>query len=289
VKPFEFIKGYHSLFGVRGVCLAIKARLRRSRMEVAVAVPGIKHPVHVRLRSSDLATFRQVLVAAGYDCDVAKPPRTIIDAGANIGLTSVFYANRYPGAKIIAIEPQEANFRMLKKNTEAYPMIVAVQGALWKDNRELNIVDPGMGDWGFRTVSKPASEPASGAGQGAVRGLTVDALMRQYGMDQIDILKIDIEGSEKEVFENADAWIGKVGVIAIELHEEAKPGCTQTFMEAARDFKTAGVKGETLFMGRPGNILDRQTGPGAGKDGERIAEAGPAFKLPCKIVGVFDA
>src|SRR5437016_4311562 len=140
---------YYSLFGGRGVWLAAQARFRRKCMEVAVVVPGVRHPVRVRLRTSDVSTFKQVLVRAGYDCDFGRAPRVVVDAGANIGLTSVFYANKYPQAKILAIEPAKSNFRLLEANTAPYPQIIPVQAALWKEAEQLNIIDAGLGNWGF--------------------------------------------------------------------------------------------------------------------------------------------
>ena len=58
------------------------------------------------------------------------------------------------------------------------------------------------------------------AGEGhAVAAITRDRLMRDQGIDHIDILKVDIEGAEKEVFADTSAWIDRVGSIIVELHE----------------------------------------------------------------------
>jgi FkbM family methyltransferase len=81
----------------------------------------------------------------------------IIDAGANIGLTSVVYANRYPEARVIAIEPEVSNFQLLKENAASYPNIELVHGALWKENTKLRILDPGSGSWAFRTQEAAAA------------------------------------------------------------------------------------------------------------------------------------
>ena len=64
--------------------------------------------------------------------------------------------------------------------------------------------------------------------------------------DHIDILKIDIEGSEKEVFEASKTWIDKVTVVMAEVHDSLKPGCNQAFMEATRGFQVPVIKGETI-------------------------------------------
>jgi FkbM family methyltransferase len=250
----NLFKTYYPLFGGRGVWFAACARLRRTALRVAVEVPGIKHPVQVRLRSSDISTLQQVLVEAGYGCVFAKTPQVIVDAGANIGLTSVFYANRYPNTKIIAIEPVASNYAMLKINTAPYPGIVPVQGALWKEQTELDIVDPGAGEWGFQTVPTHTDQRESPGGTGKVRAFTMDQLIAEHAIDGIDLLKVDIEGSEKEVFEGAKSWIGRVGAIAVELHDQIKPGCKAAFDAAIEGFVPLGTQGETVFVARPGRV-----------------------------------
>ena len=70
-------------------------------------------------------------------------PPVIIDAGANVGLSAVFYANRFPNARIIAIEPEPSNYEMLKRNVVPYSNVTPVQAALWKENGPLRLFDTG--------------------------------------------------------------------------------------------------------------------------------------------------
>src|SRR6266704_6596275 len=187
-------KIYYQLFGLRGFWLAIRTRLARKPTEVAVLPPGVTHPVYLRLKTSDVATYKKIFFDSDYDFALAKTPEVIVDGGANIGLASVFFATKYPDAKVLAIEPELSNFALLSKNITAYPRVVPIRGALWKENTAVQLIDPGIGHWGFR-----ASEGKSGEGGrliDKVEGMTVDRLMRNYDADYIDILKIDIEGSE---------------------------------------------------------------------------------------------
>ncbi|MHB8539105.1 MAG: FkbM family methyltransferase [Candidatus Dormibacteria bacterium] len=238
----EGIRGHFSLFGPYGVFAAAKARLLRRPLEIKVEVAGISHPVHLRLRTSDVSLFDEIIVNAEYAWESFPSPRVIVDAGANAGLTSVFYANRYRGAKIIAVEPEPSNFALLKKNVTPYPNIIAVQAALWKENIMLSIHDPGRGKWGFQTRNERESNNVR------VRGLTLDRLMDEYDCSYIDILKIDIEGSEKELFENPAPWVDKVGMIVIELHDHFKAGCSSSVYSGAKDFQIASCKGETTIL-----------------------------------------
>ena len=97
-------------------------RLARRPREIQVAREGLNHPLWLRLRTTDVSVFEEIIVNSEYHFEYAGEPRTIVDAGANIGLTSVFFANRFPQARIFAIEPEAQNFEMLKKNTGAYPI-----------------------------------------------------------------------------------------------------------------------------------------------------------------------
>jgi FkbM family methyltransferase len=250
----------YSLFGPYGVALVAKARLLRRSIKVSVANPGLKYPVHIRLRATDVSLLSEVLVDAEYDWDFPVPPRVIVDAGANIGLTSVFYANKYPDARILAIEPELSNFELLKENAAPYSNIVCLQAALWKYDTNVTITDPGFGHWGFQTTEE--AMPSKTVRQIETEGIAVTSLMERFGINYIDFLRVDIEGAEKEVFESASSWIHRVGVIAIELHDRLKTGCSRSLYLATKDFQWVYTRGETVFLGRgeqPGTLAASQS------------------------------
>jgi FkbM family methyltransferase len=223
----------------------------RKQIKVRCSVPGFRHPVQLRLRTSDVTLFSEILLDVQYDWELPSRPGVIIDAGANIGLTSVFYANKYPQATIIAIEPERSNFEILRQNTALYPNIIALRAALWNEDRELNIVDPGDGRWDFWSfrTSTPGTS-GTPAERGLVRGLTVDRLMMDNGINYVDLLKLDIEGAEKEIFESPAGWIDRVGALAVELHDRFKDGCSDAVLAATGDFEHRWKRGETTFITR---------------------------------------
>lgn len=242
----EGVQSHYRLFGLHGVLVVAAARLLGRPLEVSVGIDGISHPIYLRLRTTDVSLFEEIIIESEYRFETSKRPRVIVDAGANIGLTSVFFANRFPEAKIVAIEPEQSNYVMLKRNAAHYSNIFPVQGALWREDGTLSLSDPGTGNWGYQTREKREGD----AVEGSVRGMTVDKLMEQYGWDYIDILKIDIEGSEKEVFETSASWIDRVGVIIVELHDRTKRGCSRSVYSATKDFEFEWCKGETTFFVR---------------------------------------
>jgi hypothetical protein len=80
--------------------------------------------------------------------------------------------------------------------------------------------------------------------------ISVADLMRSFDLDHIDVLKLDIEGSEKEVFEDSAEWIDRVSAIAIELHDRFKSGCSRAFYAATTGFAHEVTRDEDTFVRR---------------------------------------
>jgi len=240
------LQSHYRLFGPNGILQVAKARLLRKPLEITVKIDEILHPIHLRLRTTDVSLFEEIIVNSEYFFEPSRHPRVIVDAGANIGLTSVYYSNKFPQARIIAIEPEPSNFEMLKRNAAYYPNIIPFHGALWREEAVLSLSNPGKGNWGYQTHERQDCDRVNEN----IIGMSIDKLMDKYDCDYIDILKIDIEGSEKEVFETSASWINKVGVIVIELHDHYKTGCSRSVYSATRDFEIEWRKGETTFFVR---------------------------------------
>jgi FkbM family methyltransferase len=243
------IKFYWSAAGVLGVLGAITGKVTHRPVLMKETSPDLGFPVYLRLPSSDLSAFKQVVVERLYDFVTATEPRTIVDAGANIGCAAIYFASRYPESRIIAIEPESSNFAMLRKNVAPYPNVMPIQAALWDADEEIDLVDPGFGKWGFMTESNPRQESRNKFHQ-RVRAITVNSIMSEFKLSQIDILKVDIEGAEREVFRSAASWIGKVDAIVIELHEHLKAGCESSFYDATKGFDEPWRQGENIVVTR---------------------------------------
>jgi FkbM family methyltransferase len=245
---------YQRIFGVRGLWLALRTKLTHSQRAERAPITGAQHNVNIRLNSSDLATYTKVFLNREYDLPLAKQPKVIIDAGANVGYASAFFALQYPEAKIIALEPEAANFALLKQNTSSFPNVTPIQAAIWPTSGQVNLLDPGMGSWGFE-----AADPENGRTDikslGKVRAMTVDEIMAEFNLPYVDILKVDIEGGEKALFANSPAWVQRVGVIMIELHDYRLLGCSRNFFIATRDFDKELRQGENVFMLRREYLL----------------------------------
>lgn len=157
--------------------------------------------------------------------------------GANIGISPIYFANRYPSAKIIALEPEPGNYAMLVRNTRPYPSITPLQVALWNHDGEISIspYDPAdelRKNWAFVTTESRNEGPNGGV---KVRAVSMESLLQELGLDTVDILKMDIEGAEIEIFQSAD-WIHRIRSLAIELHDRYRVGCSAAVDAAMEDF-----------------------------------------------------
>ena len=238
---------YVRIFGLTGLYYACYVVLSRRKKLVRVARRWSRFPLYVRLNSSDVVLFRHIFIESEYEIvrRVSGPVEVIIDAGANIGLASVFIAGLYPDARIYALEPEDNNFHLLCMNTAPYKGIFCIQGALWHRDEQVRVLSSDAGDWAFRVGSSTPTESA------AVRAFRVSSLLADINESRISLLKMDIEGAEWEVLSDAPDWIDKVDGIVIELHENLKPGCTDLFRKMTGDFVQTAVGRELTVVSRP--------------------------------------
>jgi FkbM family methyltransferase len=245
----ETVKAYLSTVGVSGLFVAANAKLQGNESVFEIRRSDLKHPVFLRVPSTDVLAYREVILNEEYKVPPMISPKFIVDAGANIGLTSVYFASKFPDARIIAIEPEEKNFQLLLKNVAPYPGVVPINAALWSHTGSIQLIDPRRGNWGFQTVAHKSDKATAETGR-SIAAVTVGNLLEQYGVEQIDILKMDIEGAELEVFRESSAWIGRVNLLIVELHERLKPGCLRSFYNGSNGFDKEWQQGENTWLMR---------------------------------------
>mgnify|MGYP002755117032 FL=1 len=203
---------------------------------------GFEHSIYLRVATSDYPVFMQVFIQSSYNINLNFTPSVIIDCGANIGLTSIYLSHKYPEAKIIAVEPEESNYQMLLRNTHNYPMITCLKSGIWNKSCYLEIIDNHASNWSFMVKETDQKE--------GIVAISIQEIVKKYNLQSIDILKIDIEGSEKEVFgSDLEAWLPITKLLIVELHDRYKHGCSMALFKALSNYNyDLDIKGDNIFI-----------------------------------------
>jgi FkbM family methyltransferase len=180
--------------------------------------------ISVRCYSSDLNVFQQVFFENEYQdlINVIQEDKirinTIIDCGANIGLSSVYFHLHYPQAKICAIEPLESNYQLVIENLEMNNInSEVILGAIWNTKTKLGL------NFNFRDGKEWSTTTNPLTDEGEIETYTIGELMQIMNFSSIDLLKIDVEGAEKQIFDKTISdldFLSKTNVIVIEIHDE---------------------------------------------------------------------
>lgn len=170
--------------------------------------------VHLRPHGGDIFVLYEICMLQSYRIPetLLDPNKVevIVDCGANIGITSLYFASRYPKAKIFSIEPHPDNFKILKENTRSEERIVPINAAVVGAPRETIKLSTDAPAWGNKITDQDNGI--------SVPAISLTQLREKYGVGRIDLLKVDIEGAEKEVFANGE-FLPDVNFGIIELHD----------------------------------------------------------------------
>ncbi len=164
----------------------------------------------------------------------------LIDAGANIGATTFFYKIKYPNAKVIVIESDKSNFEMLKLNLSPFNDILFENAGLHNvSGLNLCIENPAAGNMGFRL--KESEEIG-------LISTSISSLLAKYHWYKIDLVKIDIEGSEEQVFSSHFDWLSCTRYLVMELHDHYASNAGTNLIRALGNYEIAlKWRGENLI------------------------------------------
>ncbi len=224
---------------------------------MTMSLPGAGS-ITIRPGTSDIDVVRQVFRQLDYDTsrfaqhskvqerynEMCKNGHTpvIIDAGANIGASSIWFASKYPKAKVLSVEPDPVNAACCRTNTRALDNIVLIEAGIGSSSGGLMLVNPSGASWAVQT-----QRCANG---GDVTICTVQELVASVPQGRLLIAKIDIEGFESDLFAANTSWIDDAVVILIELHDWLLPGqkSSLSFQKALaqHDFEVV-LSGENLI------------------------------------------
>lgn len=189
---------------------------------VPVKLRKLQHPIMLRPGTEDASTVVHTIVREEYgDFVPSKEPMVMIDAGAYIGDTSAYFLSRFKSLKIVALEPSRETYEAAKANL-----------ALYGDR--VSLLNKGLAatTGKIRFSGNTTAASISDSGEQEIDCISILDVMATNNFDRIDILKMDIEGAETEIFRtDIDKWLPLVDNVLIELHG---PECEQVVLGALR-------------------------------------------------------
>jgi FkbM family methyltransferase len=158
-------------------------------------------------------------VRAAYERMLAAGERPlVIDCGANIGLSALYFASRLPKAKIVGIEPARDNVELARKNTSQNALIEIIEAAVHDTAAAREIIDPGAEKFAYQVREAPARSATS------VETVTIGDVMQRHGATRNLIVKVDIEGGESALFRSNIGWLDRIDLLIVETHDWLFPG-----------------------------------------------------------------
>lgn len=197
----------------------------------------------------DLHVWREVFEFGEYGCVDVEDAAWILDIGGNVGFSALWFAQRYPEARIVVVEPDHGNYEMLLANVGGEPRIHPIRAAIAPAGAPRQRVVTGVVRFGGATLeTMPVDEEIDGVDgaiddDSVVDSIDVATILDRFGIDRLDLMKIDVEGAELAVFEDSAAWIDRVDAIVAELHEYQSPGVGEVFRAMTSTFADTATAG----------------------------------------------
>ncbi len=247
-------------YASKGSCaVAMGSRVAQPLRRMGLPVPkpvcrvwlrGTDEPYFIRAGSTDVDVLNEIFLLGEYDAlrrhDLGGV-RQILDLGANVGLFTRFSRELFPLARTVAVEPDRGNLRVCRMNLSAVKMmgqVRLVRACVAGQSRRVRLEDS-SGEWGLQMA-----EASAGEGGATVCAAAVPELLRLCDVrGELDLVKCDIEGAEREVFADCRAWIGRVRYLLVELHSP------YTAEELWADLCRNGGDFSVMFRGKGDSVL----------------------------------
>ncbi len=175
---------------------------------------ALSTPIHYRPGTSDISVAWELFHRREYDCLRGWDFATVVDCGANVGLFLAFAMMQTNGKlrRYVGVEADAAAFQLLRLQAAGAGIdskSVLLHAAAWEHDGEVSFDDRGP-SWG-RHVSE--------CGAARVRAMRIESILDAAGLEECDLLKLDIEGGERVVLARMQAWGPRVRTIVAELHD----------------------------------------------------------------------
>jgi len=170
--------------------------------------------LHLRANNgADAFVHSEVFENQYYRLPLRFAPATILDLGANIGLSAIYFARQYPGSRLACVEPVPENVRLLIRNLKDNAVEAEVIAAAVDAKDGLVAMERGAADYGHKIAAA-----ASLAVWLEVASVSMRSILHLLGWDRVGLLKIDIEGHESVLLSQDCDWLQDVDALCLEYH-----------------------------------------------------------------------
>ncbi len=193
----------------------------------------------------DFDVLRDVFVQEEYNLPIVDDPKIIFDLGSNVGVTVIYFALKYPKATIHAFEPDPKNIALFKKNTKQFKerTVLHEKAVHWDPNvKEITFYQNPAYHW-----SSSLFEQGAGLKKIVVSTVTLEEVMDEYRIDEIDIMKFDIEGAEYDLFKSFTR-LGNIVWYVGEVHPHVFKKTTESFIELFKGHEVISREGRIVAM-----------------------------------------
>lgn len=179
---------------------------------IILEIAGVAIPV--RVPEKELFRLKSIYEDQEYAVSDTAPVRNIIDIGANIGLSAIYFKTSHPAASIYCFEPCSTSFALLEHNIAKLANVQAWQLAVSDFDGEaaLKIHAANSGQ------NSLVGQDANFASSETVPVRDACALLQELALAEIDILKVDTEGSELPIMRSLVPLLPQVRHILVETH-----------------------------------------------------------------------
>jgi FkbM family methyltransferase len=217
-------RGFHYSSAFQVACYwwnIVLRRFPRLWLPFRNAVVDLKHrgrdiKFSVRLGATDWYVANEIFEADEYGAVREWDPHgfaTIVDLGANIGLSVLVWAALSPNALVAAVEPDAGNLALLRRNIDASAVSerVVIIPSFVAATSGYAAADRCGGEWAIKMSSKP--------GEDRIPVSSMEDILAAIGSPhEVDLMKCDIEGAEAEIFKSCSSWVQRIRHLVIELH-----------------------------------------------------------------------
>lgn len=199
--------------GLAGAMKVVMYRLLGCK-QVWVHAHAIRRSVLLRMNNCDLPLLSDIFSTDECEIDLSWTPKTVVDLGANIGLTALKLQKQFPTARVIAVEPDPDTAGMYATNLKHLPDCMVLHLAVGFGAARVVCTNPQA-----QAISRQFGA-CDGEASGSVGTISIGTILAQYECSPPVLIKMDIEGAEEECFQHASEWLESVQAVLVEPHSE---------------------------------------------------------------------